>query len=273
MRRVLIACSFVVLVPVVVFAQAEVVLPDPSNIGGFATAVLAAFDAKNWAVLVALGLSAGLWAVRTYLLPTSSFLQTDRGGAILVLGSGVATSIAAAAAAPNAGGLSRVIVSGMLMAFTSAGAFVIFKKIIFPSDTPVKAKASDVKGFARSETLAFIGLCLLTLSACAWWSKNASKLPELVQKEVEQCGPGGVEAYGAIVQAFEGKDFATIVGAMTVSLTEIKCLVDVYLRVCADTQKLSRALNLARVAEGLAPQDGPDPGPYARARAWRETHP
>jgi hypothetical protein len=126
----------VVTLPSVADAVADpvpVVVPQPDDMAAFAGAVLAAVQAKNWAMLVALGLVLLVWAARKFGGKFWPFLTTDRGGALLSLVGGLALSIAAAAAAPGASGIGSVLLSGLLMAATASGTYALLRKLLFPS--------------------------------------------------------------------------------------------------------------------------------------------
>jgi hypothetical protein len=109
-------------------------MPDPdASLAGFAGALYSAFQAKNWSVLIALVLVGLVYLARRFGSKLWPFLGTDRGGALLSLVSGLAVSVFAAASSSGAHSVLQVLGSGLLMALTASGTYVLVKKLLFPS--------------------------------------------------------------------------------------------------------------------------------------------
>lgn len=123
---------FALLFPVVALAQA--VVPDPdAGIGSFAAALFAAFQAKNWALVVAFVLVGLVWAARKLGSKKWPWLATDRGGALLSLIAGLGASVAAAATSSGSHTVLQVLGTGLLAAITSSGSYALLRKLLFPS--------------------------------------------------------------------------------------------------------------------------------------------
>jgi len=139
---------FASLITFSVLAQVAPVVPLPeADLSAFAGSILAAFQARNWALLTALALLAIVFAARKFGGKLWPFLVTDRGGALLSLVGGLALSIAAAASAPGQTGFGAVLLSGLLMAVTASGTYALLRKLLFPSGAQL-AEESGAKGAA-----------------------------------------------------------------------------------------------------------------------------
>ncbi len=125
------------LFPVLALAQVATstpVMPDPGgDLGGFASAVYSAFQAKNWSVLIALVLVGLVFLARHFGGKLWPFLGTDRGGALVSLVSGLGLSVFTAATSQGAHSVLQVLGTGLLMTVTASGAYVLLKKLLFPS--------------------------------------------------------------------------------------------------------------------------------------------
>jgi hypothetical protein len=137
-KRILVSvASILALFPVLVLAQgasSTPVMPDPGgDLVGFAGAVFAAFQAKNWSVLIALVLVGVVFLARHYGGKLWPFLGTDRGGALVSLVSGLGLSVFTAATSLGAHSVLQVLGTGLLMTVTASGAYALFKKLVFPS--------------------------------------------------------------------------------------------------------------------------------------------
>ena len=139
---------FASLITFSVLAQVAPVVPLPeADLSAFAGSILAAFQARNWALLTALALLAIVFAARKFGGKLWPFLVTDRGGALLSLVGGLALSIAAAASAPGQTGFGAVLLSGLLMAVTASGTYALLRKLLFPTGANL-AEESGAKGAA-----------------------------------------------------------------------------------------------------------------------------
>lgn len=121
---------------VIYTTQQAAALPDPADFLGYTQGILDAVEHGNWWVLAALLLTGLVAAVRA-LVPKFSekyqWLKTDRGSAVLVLGMaalGAAATTIAAWTAPN----WALLGTAVLVAVSSAGGYVLIKKIFWPSD-------------------------------------------------------------------------------------------------------------------------------------------
>lgn len=133
--------SFALLFPVVALAQA--VMPDPdAGVAGFAAAIYQAFAAKNWAVLIALGLVGLVSLARHYGGKVWPFLGTDRGGALLSLVGGLGIAVFTAATAAGTHTVLQVLGTALLMTITASGTYVLVKKLLFPSGSE---QAQEIK--------------------------------------------------------------------------------------------------------------------------------
>lgn len=110
-------------------------IPDPSaDAGGFLSFLLSAVVGRNW-ILLAAAVCVGLtYLLRTFGAKWVPFFATDRGGAVLVLVIGMLGGIGSALAEGKP--WWAAILGGLGLAATSAGAFVIPKKLVAPTPAP-----------------------------------------------------------------------------------------------------------------------------------------
>lgn len=114
-------------------------MPDFNDPLSIFAAIAAALGAKNWLFLAAGAIVLAVWAARSFGAQYIPFLKTDRGGAALVLFSGVLT----AAAQVIFGGFSwQALVDGVMAALVAAGGFSAVKKVFYPSDKPAAPPAA-----------------------------------------------------------------------------------------------------------------------------------
>ncbi len=141
-RRLLAFPAFVLLTLLVTFgfALAESVPPSPTDPPKFIQALLDAVKAKNWHLLVALVLIGAVAGLR-WLSPKihgriGAWLNTQRGGTVLVLLCGVLGAIGTALY----GGAKvdvNLILSGVTMGVLASGGWNVLWDLIAPSKTPV----------------------------------------------------------------------------------------------------------------------------------------
>lgn len=154
-------------------ALADPAIPDPATSDGltqYVAAALAAFEGKNWLGLVGL-LIVGLVALLRFVVPkihgrAGAFLNSDRGGALLVLLVAELLSLAASLVAHKTA--ATTIVTGLVAAFISAGGYTMVKRIFWPADKAPPAPDAAIttkgpriqSGFVRLHLLAPIALTL-----------------------------------------------------------------------------------------------------------------
>lgn len=119
--------------------DAGVVGPNPEQFEEFARLLLDAVTSRNYALLAAL-----LVVVLVYLLRKLGgrfipFFNTDRGGALLVLGVALAGAVANALAA-GAPFSVALLLTALQVGLTAAGGFTIIKRILFGSAAIARAE-------------------------------------------------------------------------------------------------------------------------------------
>ncbi len=87
----------------------------------------------HWWLFAAIVVSALVWLLRSYGEKFIPWLGTDRGGAVLVLSTGILGSLAALILAGDEVGL-ELLIEGLKVGFTAAGGYVVIKKILKPGD-------------------------------------------------------------------------------------------------------------------------------------------
>jgi len=98
--------------------------------------ILDAAKSRNWMLLIALGLIALVFMVRTYgveRVERLKWFKTDRGGTVLVLVLAMAVSVANSllgGAEPSV----QVLLDGAYFGMLAIGGFVGFRKLVNPSD-------------------------------------------------------------------------------------------------------------------------------------------
>lgn len=143
--------------PLFVFAQTTI--PDPSDTDAIFKAISDALVTGNWRVALTLGTIALVFFLRkggTKLpAPFGPFFASSRGGAVLALVGGLVVAFAPVAMGTATLNL-KLIIEGLLLAFSAAGGWVVIRRL-FGMDaatvvnpeaaktlTPATAPTSDV---------------------------------------------------------------------------------------------------------------------------------
>lgn len=104
--------------------------PDPEAGGfGFMKTILDAVMSKNWTWAAVLVLIAMVWGLRKFGGKKFKWLKTDRGGAVLVMGTSVLGAVATAIGAGK--GLSKdVVLQAVYVGFMGAGGWVWVRRMM-----------------------------------------------------------------------------------------------------------------------------------------------
>jgi len=108
------------------------------DVSSYAKLLLDAYHGKHWILLLALVLgvvvATARWVAPKVHGKLGTFLNSDRGAAILVLVGGLAGSVVTSA---MGGKISLdTLVNGVVTSLTAAGGYTLLKRIISPSDKP-----------------------------------------------------------------------------------------------------------------------------------------
>lgn len=107
---------------------------------GLAKTVVASAKAGDWSTAIAALVMLGAWAIRKWGKDRFPFLGTDRGGVATVVVLTLIGTLASTLHQVGAAGMSPDVVSEALkVAALSIGGYTGMKKMLFPSDAPVKA--------------------------------------------------------------------------------------------------------------------------------------
>jgi hypothetical protein len=110
-------------------AQAPAVPVDPGTI---VAGLLSALAAKNWIVLVGFAGVGVVYVVRSYALPSWAWAKTDRGGAVVALGTALLLTVATEL---TLGIVSlATIYDAVIASLVQAGLFNLLKKLLWPAD-------------------------------------------------------------------------------------------------------------------------------------------
>ncbi len=121
------------------FAQTAVIPDVDQNPLAFVNLVFTAVNGKNWALLAALGVIGGTWAVRTFLGGRLPWVKTDRGGAVMSLAVSMALTVGSALITGGAAALSPgLLVTALIGSIMGSGGYSVGKKLITPPE-PVPA--------------------------------------------------------------------------------------------------------------------------------------
>lgn len=119
--------------------DAGVVGPNPEQFEEFARHLLDAVTSRNYALLAALVVVVLVYLLRKFGGRFIPFFNTDRGGAVLVLGVSLAGAVANALAAGAPFSLA-LLLTALQVALTAAGGFTIIKRILFGSAAIARAE-------------------------------------------------------------------------------------------------------------------------------------
>lgn len=122
--------------------------PTPDNLEVFAGLVTKAIQNGQWAVVVALGIVAAVWAVRKFLGPKYPALATGRGGAILNMAASFGSGLAVAAAGAP---FSWAMVLSLALSLFTAGGWSLVSSLLFGRGDAKAAEAeAEKKGLAAA---------------------------------------------------------------------------------------------------------------------------
>lgn len=125
---IIIACGFLSLV---LASLAWAAGTDPTgDPAGWMTALVGAYHARAWHLLVSLVLLGLVAGIRTW---GPAKWKTDRGGVVINLASAVVLVLASSALAGRAFS-ARWLLDGLALGITAAGGYVTVKKLLWPSD-------------------------------------------------------------------------------------------------------------------------------------------
>lgn len=165
---------------------------DPSNVTQFLNTVLDAVQHKHWQALAAL-LLVGAVALVKLAAPKvhgkfGAFLNSDRGGTLLVLVGGIVGAVASALIAGQKLTLS-LIVGGVTTGVLASGGWNVVKKLLFPNDKPVVAEAKALVSKVAT-LLPFVFFGGLLSSCQCWQPAHQNDVGCVVLKQIIDCTQG-----------------------------------------------------------------------------------